>query len=105
MHDINAMMKHFEGMINLDKLIPSCIAVAQKIESLGGYTGAEKLALLQKVLRFAIEQSGKTPEEKARFNEMVDVEVPIIVHTAVLASKNPIVGQVQAACIGCWTKK
>jgi hypothetical protein len=95
----------FAGKIDLDRIIPSCIECARVIESLGGYSGADKLALLQKVLRFAVKESDRSPEEKATLTAMIDDQVPVIVHAAILASKNPIIGQVAATCVGCWTKK
>ena len=102
---VDGLYKVLKGRIQLDSIVPTCIEIANEIEGLGGIAGAEKLDLLQKVLRQAIKDSGKSKEEKEQILMIVDNVVPIAVQAAILASKHPIVAQVQTACVGCWTKK
>ena len=51
-----------------------------------------------------IESKLKSLEEKEALYFTVDRVVPVIIEAAILASKSPIVRQVQAVCCGCWTK-
>lgn len=90
--------------INLNEIIPSSLAIAQELEGMKGLKGPEKLDLLQQVLHHAVRCSLKSPEEKAEIVRMIDTVVPFAVQAAILATKNPIVAQVQSTCIGCWTK-
>jgi hypothetical protein len=100
-----AILKVFEGKIDLDNLIPTCIFMAQKIEMIAGLAGKEKLEMLQRVLRITVGKSDKSADEKSELVNMIDTVIPMVVQAAVLASKSPILGQVQATCVGCWTKK
>ena len=59
---------------------------------------------VQKVLRQAVKECEKSAEEKEQILHTIETVVPMIVQAAILASKHPIAGQVQAACVGCWTK-
>lgn len=102
---VDGIYKALKGRIQLDNIVPTCIEIASEIEGLGGIKGGEKLDLLQKVLRHAIKDSEKSKEEKEHILMIVDTVVPIAVQAAILASKHPIVAQVQTACVGCWTKK
>jgi hypothetical protein len=102
---VDGLYKLLKGRIQLDNIVPTCIEIASEIEGLGDMKGGEKLDLLQKVLRQAIKDSEKTKEEKEHILMIVDTVVPIAVQAAILASKHPIVAQVQTACVGCWTKK
>jgi len=101
---VDGIYRVLKGRINLDSIIPTCIEVAQEIENLGRIPGKEKLEILQKVLRHALKESDKSPEEKEQILHVVDTVVPMIVQAAILASKHPIAAQVHAACVGCWTK-
>lgn len=102
---VDGIYKVLKGRIQLDSIVPTCIEVAREIEGIGGMKGGEKLELLQKVLRQAIKDCDKSKEEKEHILMIVDTVVPIAVQAAILASKSPILGQVQTACVGCWTKK
>lgn len=93
-----------KGRISLDSLIPTCIEVAREIEQLVGVKGPEKLRILQSVLRQAVQDSSKPQEEKDTLLRVIDTVVPLAIQAAILASKSPIVAQVQTACVGCWTK-
>lgn len=101
---VDGIYRVMKGRIQLDNLVSTCIEVAKEIENIDGMQGKEKLDLLQKVLYQAIKDSSKTAEEKEQLIHVVETVVPIIVKTAVLASKSPIMSQVQVACVGCWTK-
>lgn len=102
---VDGIYKVLKGRIQLDSIVPTCIEVAREIEGISGVKGAEKLDLLQKVLRQAIKDCGKSKEDKEHILMVVDTIVPIAVQAAILASKSPIVASVQTACVGCWTKK
>lgn len=101
----DAILHVFEGKIDLDNLIPTCIFMAQKIEMMAGLGGKEKLEMLQRILRVTVGKSDKSLEEKSDLIHTIDTVIPMVVQAAVMASKSPILGQVQATCIGCWTKK
>ena len=101
---VDGIYRVLKGKLNLDNLIPSCIEVAQEIENLGELKGKEKLALLQKVLRQAVKESEKSAEEKEQILHTIETVVPMAMEAAILASKHPVAAQVQAACVGCWTK-
>lgn len=101
---VDGIYRVVKGKINLDNLIPTCLEVATEVEGLTELKGKEKLELLQKVLRQAVKDSDKTAEEKEQILHTVDTVVPMVMQAAVLASKSPIAAQVQAACVGCWTK-
>ncbi len=101
---VDAIYSVVKGKLNVDNLIPTCIEVAQEIENVSGLTGRVKLDLLQKILRQAVKESEKSAEEKEQILHTIETVVPMVVQAAVLASKHPIAGQVQTACIGCWTK-
>jgi hypothetical protein len=101
---VDAIYRALKGKVNLDNLIPSCLEIAQEVEGVIELKGKEKLELLQKVLRQALKESDKSAEEKQQILFTIDTVVPMIVQAAILASKNPIAAQVQAACVGCWTK-
>jgi len=95
-----------KGKLDLSNLVGSTIQVAKEIEQIEKLKGKEKLELLQSILRICIHDSNKSPEEKEALYFTVDRVVPVIVESAILASKSPIVlRQVKAVCCGCWTKK
>lgn len=101
---VDAIYRVLKGRISLDTLIPTCIEVAREVEGLTGLKGPQKLEVLQKVLRQAVKDSGKPADEKESILRVIDTVVPIAIQAAILASKSPIVAQVQAVCVGCWTK-
>jgi hypothetical protein len=74
------------------------------VEGFTGLKGPQKLEVLQNVLRMAVRDSNKSPQEKESIRSVIDTIIPIAVQAAILASKSPIVAQVQATCVGCWTK-
>ena len=102
---VDGIYRALKGRISMDNLIPSCIEVAKEIENLGKIPGKEKLDLLQKVLRQALKDSDKSAEEKEKLSSVIDTVVPVVVQAAILASKSPIVGQVQEALVTCCVPK
>jgi hypothetical protein len=101
---VDAIYSVLKGRISLDNLIPTCIEVAREVEGLTGLKGPQKLEVLQNVLRMAVRDSRKSDEEKESIRRVIDTVIPIAIQAAILASKSPIVAQVQSACVGCWTK-
>lgn len=105
---IDAIFRVIQGKLNWDNLVPTLLEAAQEIESMPGLGGKEKLDILQKTLKHALKVSDKTDVEREQILHYIDTVVPIAVQAAVMASKSPlvkaVVGQVQAVCIGCWTK-
>lgn len=106
---VDALYRVVKGRINWDNLVPTLVEAGKELEALPGLKGSEKLDLLQKTLKHALKQSDKSDVEKEQILHYIDTVVPIAMQAAVMASKSPIVGavvgQVQAVCVGCWTKK
>ena len=102
---VDGIYRALKGRISMDNLIPSCIEVAKEIESLGNIPGKEKLDLLQKVLRQAVKDADKTPEEKEKILQTIDTTVPMVVQAAILASKSPVAAQVQEVLVTCCMPK
>lgn len=101
---VDGIYRVVKGKIDLNNLIPTCIEVAKEVEGVAELKGKEKLDLLQKVLKQAVKDSDKSVEEKEQILHTIDTVVPMVMQAAILASKNPVAAQVQAACVGCWTK-
>ena len=99
---IDGLYRLLKGRINLNSIVPTCIDVAGEIEQLSSLKGPQKLSLLQDVLRLAITDSQKSQTEKEELLHLVDSVIPFAVQAAVLASKSPIVKQIQAGCLSCW---
>lgn len=106
---VDAVARVLKGKVNWDNLVPSVLEAAKELEAMPGLKGAEKLDLLQKALKHVLKTSDKTAVEKEQILHTIDTVVPIVMQAAMMASKNPIVGaamaQVEAVCVGCWTKK
>ena len=106
---VDAVFRVIHGKINWDNLVPTLLEAAAELESMPGLKGSEKLDLLQKALKHALKLSDKSAVEKESILHTIDTVVPIVMQAAVMSSKTPIVGaavaQVEAACVGCWTKK
>ena len=101
---VDAIYRTVKGRITLTSIVPTCIEIASEIEQLRDLKGSEKLSLLQDVLRLAISDSKLSKIEKEEILHTVETIVPVVVQAAILASKSPILKQVQATCVGCWTK-
>lgn len=67
-----------------------------------GLKGSERLGLLQEVLKHALKKSDMSVTEKESMLYTIDTIVPVIAQAVVMASKNPIMSQVRAVCVGCW---
>jgi hypothetical protein len=102
---VDGIYRLVRGRINFDTIVPTCIEVAREIEQIEGMKGKEKLSLLQDVLRTHVRHSRISISEKEQLLFVIDTVVPVVVQAAIFASKNPIVKQIQASCVGCWTKK
>ena len=102
---VDAIFRLVQGRINFTNLVPTCIEIAQEVEQLKGIKGAEKLNLLQSVLRHHVQQSPISMAEKEQYYHIIDTVVPMVVQAAIFATKNPVVKRVQSVCCGCWTKK
>jgi hypothetical protein len=106
---IDAIYRVIKGNINWDNLVPTLLEAAKELEKFPELKGSEKLDILQKALKHALKESDKSNEEKEKILYYIDTVVPVAVQAAVSASKNPLVNaavaQVEAVCIGCWTKK
>jgi hypothetical protein len=102
---VDGIYRVVKGKINLDTIIPTCIEVAKEIEGLGPIPGKEKLELLQKILKQAVKDSDRTADEKDRVINTIDTVVPIAMQAAILASKSPVVAQVQEALVICCVPK
>ncbi len=102
---VDGIYRVLKGRISVDSLIPSCIEVAKEIENIGNIPGKEKLDLLQKVLRHAVKDSDKSVEEKEQILHTIETVVPMVVQAAILASKSPVVAQVQEALVTCCVPK
>jgi hypothetical protein len=94
-----------KGRVNFETIVPTVIEVAKEIEAIEGLRGSKKLELLQKVLKLAVKDSDMDADKKEHTLHIIDTVVPIIAQAAVLASKSPLIAQVEATCVGCWTKK
>lgn len=98
---VDAIYRAVKGRIDLTSIVPACIEIASEIEQIHGLKGAQKLALLQDVLRLSISESKLGQTEKEIILRTVDTVVPVVVQAAILASKSPILKRVQATCLGC----
>jgi hypothetical protein len=106
---VDAIYRVIKGNINWDNLVPTLLEAAREVETFPSLKGSEKLDILQKALKHALKESDKSNEEKEKILYYIETVVPIAVQAAVMASKSPLVNaavaQVEAVCIGCWTKK
>ena len=102
---IDALYRVVKGKIDWDNLVPTLLEAARELEAIPALKGSEKLDLLQKTLKHALKESDKSAEEKEKILYYIDTVVPVATQAAVLASKSPVMAQVEAACVGCWTKK
>lgn len=99
------LYKLVSGRIDFANIVQTCMDVAREIEQIQGMSGPEKLSLLQEVLRMAVRDRKVSMTEKEESLYVIDTVVPLVVRAAIVASKHPIMKQIQSACVGCWTKK
>jgi hypothetical protein len=102
---VDGIYRLIKGRVDWNNLVPTLLEAARELEKFPGLKGSEKLDILQKALKQVLKESDKSEDEKKKIVYYIDTVVPIAVQAAVSASKNPLVAQVEAVCIGCWTKK
>lgn len=95
---IRSIYSALHGKIDLERIVPSCIAIAQEVEQLTQLKGPQKLELLQNVLRLAVVESKLPGEKQEELIAIVDNVIPIVMQAAILASKLPI------RQLTCWKK-
>lgn len=100
---VDGLYRIVKGRISWDNLIPTCLEVAQELEQMDDIKGPERLDLLQKTLRFAVGDSDMEADKKEKVLFFINSVLPIAMQAAILASKSPVLRQVQATCCGCWT--
>ncbi len=98
---VDAVYKVVKGRINWDNLVPVCIEAAIEIQQFTELKGAQKLEVLQAVLKHALRESDRSAVEKEQILHYIDTVVPIVAQAAKLASKMPIVAHVSRSC---WKK-
>lgn len=101
---IDAVLRVLDGKIDWNNLAPTVLEAAKELESMPNLKGSEKLDLLQKVLKHALKKTDKTVEEKEAILHTIDTVVPMIAQAVVLASKSPLLAQVQTVCVGCFSR-
>jgi hypothetical protein len=101
---IDALLRVIKGTIDWNNLVPTLLEAAKELEAMPGLKGSEKLDLLQKALKSALRSSSLSAEEKEKSLYWIDTVVPVAVQALILASKSPVLAQVKAVCVGCWTK-
>lgn len=101
---VDAVYKVIKGKINWNNIVPTCIEAANEIETFTGMKGKEKLAVLQQALKLAVKESDLDTIQKEEIIHTINTVVPVVVQAAILASKSPIIAQVQATCVTCWKK-
>lgn len=101
---IDGLYRVVKGRIDWSNLIPTCLELAKELEQMSELRGAERLSLLQSTLKHALKESELSTEEKETVLGTIDTVVPIAMQAAILASKSPVLGQIQATCCA-WMKK
>lgn len=102
---VDGIYRLLKGRVDWNNLVPTLLEAAGELEKLPGLKGREKLDILQKALKQLLKESDKSEEEQKKIVYYIDTVVPIAVQAAIAASKQPLIAQVEAVCIGCWTKK
>lgn len=82
--------------IDWNNLIPVCLKLAQEIQQMTHLRGSEKMELLKAVLNYALDVSKVS--NKKEIQDKINVMVPIIVQTAKVASRFPIVVRTFSCC-------
>lgn len=95
---IDGLYRIIKGRVRWDNIVPTCIEVARELETMTELRGSERLALLQKTLKYALKESDLSINEKEGYLYVIDSIVPVAMQAAILASKNPIVNQAMSSC-------
>lgn len=98
---VDALYKLLKGRIDWNNLVPTCLEAGRELEQITTLKGTEKLEVLQRVLRQALQESDLPRERKEHVSFVITTVVPIIAQTMILASKVPI-KRLQSSC--CWKK-
>lgn len=99
---IDGLYKVIKGRVDWKNPIPVCLELAQELENMTQIKGSQRLELLQKTLKFALTDSELSDEEKKDALAFIENVLPIAMSAVILASKSPIVAQVQSACCPCF---
>ena len=101
---IDGLYKVIKGHIDWKNPIPMCLELAQELEGMSQLKGGQRLELLQKTLKFALNDSDCTldDEEKKVALAFIENALPIVMSAAIMASKSPIVAHVQSTCCPCF---
>jgi hypothetical protein len=103
---VDAIYRLVKGRVNFTNIVATCVEIAQEIEQFGEIGGAEKLSILQEVLRAVVRERKISITEKEELLHRIDTLVPLVVGAAIFASKHPITKKLHATCVGCfWRKK
>lgn len=94
-----------KDQVDWDDLVPTCIELAKEIEKIGGLKGPEKLALLQDTMCYAIMACDMPKEKKHVAVVFVKTVVPNVMKAVMIASKSPVLAQVEATCFSCFGAK
>lgn len=100
--NVNSLYSAFKGRISWDNLIPTCIDMARELEQMTHMKGPQRLELLQKTLKYAVQDSDMSESQKEATIQIIDTVVPLAMQAAILASKVPI-KRIQSVC--CWKMK
>lgn len=101
---IDTIYRLLRGRIDWANLAPSLVEAAYALEQISDIRGSERLDILQRALKHALKEADMPAEEKERLLFVIDTIVPLMVQSAILASKTPIVSKaLQAGCF-CWKK-
>lgn len=98
---VDALYTLLKGRIQWTNLVPTCLEAGRELEQITTLKGPEKLEVLQRVLRQALQESDLPSERKGHLFFVITTVVPIIAQTMILASKLPI-KPIQPSC--CWKK-
>jgi hypothetical protein len=101
---VDVLYKVVKGKIDWSNLIPVCLELAQEVENMTHLKGAQRLELLQKTLRYAVDDAGLDDSAKSIAVVFIDTVLPVVMQAAVLASKSPIAAKIQSSCC-CFSRK
>jgi len=87
--------------VNWDNVVPVCIELATALENIRNINGAFRLQILQEVLLIALNRSNVIDDQKKKLLLGIYQTVPLIVQGVVLASKNPIIQEIEEKAGGC----
>lgn len=101
---VDGLYRLVKGRIDWSNLVPTCLEVAKELEQATELRGAERLTVLQSTLKHALKEAELPNEEKEKVLYTIETVVPVAMQAAILASKSPVLSQIQATCCA-WVKK